>query len=190
MASAFQRSEYEAPLNFCWRVGMELGLGQSSELPRLPSEYRLGPWERARLDELAEVEYRSYLGSEDARCFPDALSTVDRCWNSLSEALKPKRFDPERSLFLLRGEQLCGHLLAWCLDHRVGFIHDVAILPEHRGGTGRAMLLECLNRYQRAGFRRVGLSVTTANSRALHLYERLGFRDSSWWIELVPRGHE
>jgi ribosomal protein S18 acetylase RimI-like enzyme len=175
------------PLPFAFRIGLELDLADLHERPRLAQGFRLTPWNPARLDELAEVEHAAYLGSEDARVFPSDLATIVDCRRSLDRARRHPGVDLERSLVLLYGDALVGHVLAWAERPTRAFIHDLAVHPDHRRGAGRALLLACLNRYQRAGFRRVGLSVTAANLAALRLYESLGFRDTSWWIELVPR---
>ncbi len=58
---------------------------------------------------------------------------------------------------------------------REGFIGNLAVSPQHRGGTGAALLLTCLWRYRDAGFDRVSLAVTLENQRAFQLYTRLGF---------------
>src|SRR5437667_9983613 len=68
-----------------------------------------------------------------------------------------------------------GHLMACMRTTREGFVGNLAVLPEDRGGTGRALLLECLWRYRSAGFHSVSLAVTIDNKRALHLYQSVGF---------------
>ncbi len=55
------------------------------------------------------------------------------------------------------------------------FIGNLAIAPEHRGGTGAALLLTCLWGCREAGLHRVSLAVTLENQPAYRLYTRLGF---------------
>jgi ribosomal protein S18 acetylase RimI-like enzyme len=93
------------------------------------------------------------------------------------EAISGKfgRFDPERTLILTREGRVCGDLMASLRGPREGFIGNLAVAPQHRGGTGRALLLTCLWSYRDAGFERVSLAVTLDNQRAYRLYSRLGF---------------
>ena len=57
-------------------------------------------------------------------------------------------------------------------------IHDLAVLPQHRGrGIGRA-LLEAAERHARAkGCCKLTLEVQDDNTRARNLYRRFGFND-------------
>jgi ribosomal protein S18 acetylase RimI-like enzyme len=86
------------------------------------------------------------------------------------------RFDPARSLLLMKEDRVCGDVMAAQTGLQDAFIANLAIDPAHRGGTGRALLLTCLWSYKDAGFRQVGLAVTFDNRRAFRLYESLGFR--------------
>jgi GNAT superfamily N-acetyltransferase len=57
-------------------------------------------------------------------------------------------------------------------------IHDVAVLPEHRGrGVGRALLAAAEQTAGAAGCCKLTLEVQDDNPPARRLYERLGFRD-------------
>ncbi len=52
----------------------------------------------------------------------------------------------------------------------------MGIIPAYRGkGLGRRLLLAALNQARTAGFIRVELSVHADNTRAVALYERIGF---------------
>src|SRR5439155_23829453 len=113
------------------------------------------------LDQVGEIDQRSYAGTIDALLYSHYFRTAAGSRQLWQEALAGRfgRFDPERTLILLHDGQPCGHLMACVRSAREGFIGDLAVLPEHRGGTGRALLLECLWRYRRAGFQTVSLAV-------------------------------
>jgi ribosomal protein S18 acetylase RimI-like enzyme len=57
-------------------------------------------------------------------------------------------------------------------------IHDLAVLPEHRGrGVGRALLTAAEDRALRSGCCRLTLEVQEDNPRARALYDKFGFED-------------
>ena len=161
-----------------WRAAMALPLESLSEPPRFPEGYTVVPWDPVWLDRLGEIDRRSYAGTIDAMLYGRYFCSAEGSRRLWQEALGGRfgRFDSERTLLLMRDGEPRGHLMASIRSSREGFIGDLAVLPEDRGGTGRALLLESLWRYRRAGFQWVSLAVTLDNHRALHLYESLGFK--------------
>lgn len=168
------------PFGICyrWRAAMVVRLADLADRPALPDGYSLAPFEPARLDQLAEVDWQAYRGTVDAalywRYFRSPLGTR-RLWD---EALRGRfgAFDADRTRMLLYEDRLCGDVLCAVRARREGFIGNLAVLPEHRGGIGRALLLSALWAYRDAGFEHVSLAVTLANARAHHLYMTMGFR--------------
>jgi ribosomal protein S18 acetylase RimI-like enzyme len=160
-----------------WRAGMTLDLRRLGERPAMPPGYEIVAWDRSRLEEVAYLDYLAYQGSLDARLYWQYFSTPEGCGKMWQEALTGKfgRFDPERTLLLVREGRLCGDVMASIRSPREGFIGNLAVAPQHRGGTGAALLLTCLWRYRDAGFERVSLAVTLENQRAFQLYTRIGF---------------
>jgi ribosomal protein S18 acetylase RimI-like enzyme len=165
---------------FCrWRTGMTLDLRRLAERPQLPEGYEIVPWDPARLAEVAAVDCAAYQNTVDARLYPQYLATPEGCERMWREAFVGKfgYFDPQRTLLLMRDGRICGDVMA-CASSRIardGFIGNLAVLPEHRGGTGSALLLTCLWSFREAGFERVSLAVTLENQHAYRLYSRLGF---------------
>jgi ribosomal protein S18 acetylase RimI-like enzyme len=156
---------------------MGLSLAALAEQPRLPEGYTIVPWDPVWLDPLGEIDRRSYAGTIDAALYGRYFRTARGSRRLWDEAISGRfgRFDPARTLLLMRDGQPCGHLMASMRSAREGFIGNLAVLPEDRGGTGRALMLECLWRFRHAGFQTVSLAVTFENERALHLYKSLGF---------------
>jgi len=80
------------------------------------------------------------------------------------------------------GEAFVG--LAICLPSFSSFrarpllnIHDIAVVPEHRGkGIGRALLAAIEQEARRRGCAKITLEVRSDNSLAMDLYRRCGFR--------------
>jgi ribosomal protein S18 acetylase RimI-like enzyme len=168
-----------ARLGFClrWRAGMCLDLQQLTERPRLPPGYLLLNWDDARLPEVARVDHAAYRNSVDACLYRHYLSSPAGCERMWREAMSGRfgEFDRRRTLLLAYEEQVCGDVMASTRGLADAFIGNLAVLPEHRGGIGKSLLLECLWRYREAGFQRVGLAVTLANEPAVRLYRNLGF---------------
>jgi ribosomal protein S18 acetylase RimI-like enzyme len=160
-----------------WRAAMALALDSLSEPPRFPAGYSVISWDPVWLGRLGEIDRLSYAGTIDAALYSGYFRSAAGSRRLWEEALRGRfgRFDPERTLLLMRQGEPRGHLMASIRSPREGFIGNLAVLPEDRGGTGRALLLESLWRYRRAGFQWVTLAVTLENERALRLYQSLGF---------------
>ncbi|MCC2669160.1 MAG: putative n-terminal acetyltransferase [Armatimonadetes bacterium] len=160
-----------------WRAGMTLDLSRLTEPPVLPEGYEIVEWDPARLPEIAWVDHLAYRDTLDARLYWQYFSTPAGCELMWREALEGKfgRFDAQRTLILIRDGRVCGDIMASIRNPSEGFVGNLAVSPEHRGGTGRALLLSCLWRFRDAGFERVSLAVTLDNQPAYRLYSRLGF---------------
>jgi ribosomal protein S18 acetylase RimI-like enzyme len=169
---------------------MAINLDDLSEPPRLPSGYSIIPWEAAWLDRVAEIDQRSYAGTIDAVLYGRYFRSAGGARELWEEALRGRfgRFDPERTLLLLRAGEPCGQIMACRRSSREGFIGSLSVLPEDRGGTGRALLLECLWRHRQAGFQTVSLAVTHENQRAFRLYQSVGFTIRYWFPVMARRG--
>jgi ribosomal protein S18 acetylase RimI-like enzyme len=160
-----------------WRAGMTLDLRRLQERPALPLGYQLKEWDPGCLAEVARLDHLAYRGTLDGRLYWQYFSTPEGCERMWREAIAGKfgRFDPERTLLLVRDGRICGDVMAAVRTPGEGFIGNLAVAPEHRGGTGTALLLACLWRFRAAGFQRVSLAVTLENDGAYRLYRRLGF---------------
>jgi ribosomal protein S18 acetylase RimI-like enzyme len=161
-----------------WRAAMMLELAGLVEQPRLPEGYRIGAWQPGVEDAIAEVDFRAYHGTIDGALYWRYFCSRRGCRQMWEEAFQGRfgAFDGTRTRVLYHGERLCGDVLCCVRNRDEGFIANIAVMPEDRGGTGRALLLSALRAYHEAGFRRVSLAVTMANTHAYRLYESLGFR--------------
>jgi GNAT superfamily N-acetyltransferase len=60
----------------------------------------------------------------------------------------------------------------------VGFVSEVFVRPENRGGgTGRALLCQATKWFAQQGATRLELQVLSGNTQARHIYEYLGWRE-------------
>lgn len=163
---------------FRWRAAMALRLADLTERASLPAGYAIVPWDPARLDEVAAVDWQAYRHTIDAILYWRYFRSPTDCRRMWEEALKGRfgLFDAERTRLLLRDDRVCGDVLCVVRPSGDGFIGNLAVLPEHRGGTGKALLLTALWAFRDAGFERVSLAVTLANQRAYRLYTAIGFQ--------------
>jgi GNAT superfamily N-acetyltransferase len=66
------------------------------------------------------------------------------------------------------------------------YITAIAVIDEYRGqGFGEMLMKFAIGHAQSRGYARVGLSVDAANSRAIGLYEKLGFETARLNMELA-----
>jgi ribosomal protein S18 acetylase RimI-like enzyme len=107
--------------------------------------------------------------------------------HDVRERLVPALREVPRALVLLAFADDAAIGIAVCF---VGFstfrarpllnIHDLAVLPQHRGkGVGRALLQAAEDHARRQGCCRLTLEVLESNSGAQALYRRFGFDNST-----------
>jgi ribosomal protein S18 acetylase RimI-like enzyme len=88
------------------------------------------------------------------------------------------QFDPQASLTLVdkTTNQIAGLLLCSLVRGDVGHVTQVCVMPQYRGRRlGEALILRAAQSLQQRGATELSLTVTQANTRAVELYERLGF---------------
>ena len=70
------------------------------------------------------------------------------------------------------GAVLCGH------DGRRGYLHHLAVLPEHRGaGVGRALVDRCLSALASAGIQKCNIFVFAENRAGIGFWKRTGWSE-------------
>ncbi|MGH9678511.1 MAG: GNAT family N-acetyltransferase [Candidatus Acidiferrales bacterium] len=88
------------------------------------------------------------------------------------------QFQPEAS-FVLRpphASHLAGVILNSRVSDRVGHTTQICAMPGYQGrGMGRRLMEASMQALRVRGFKTVSLTVTSCNTRAVHLYEKLGF---------------
>jgi ribosomal protein S18 acetylase RimI-like enzyme len=92
-------------------------------------------------------------------------------------------FDPESG-------SLAGIVLVSFVGDDVGHITQLCVLPRVKGrGLGYELLRESINALCAHGARRISLTVTSANTEAINLYQRCGFRDARRFLSYVWAGY-
>ena len=68
----------------------------------------------------------------------------------------------------------------------MGWIMDVALLPEYQGmGLGKHLIKKSLSELHSKGYTAAGLGVTMTNNSAHQLYESIGFEDYEFFVEII-----
>ncbi len=95
--------------------------------------------------------------------------------DELDEINKRLQRDPDLFLVAEEGERIVGVIMAgW--DGRRGTLSHLVVAPDRRGdGIGSALIAEAEARLRALGCLRTHLLVFRGNTRAIDLYERLGY---------------
>ncbi len=167
-------------LTYFKRFRMEIELVGRQFTPRLAAGYRFLPWDDALLEAHAEVKYASFRSEIDSNVFP-CLGDQLGCHRLMHEIRQKPGFLTAATWLLAQerpggGVEYCGTIQG-IRDHMgVGAVQNLGIAPEHRGkGLGRALMLQCLSGFQKAGLQRAFLEVTAQNLGAIQLYLSIGF---------------
>ena len=146
----------------------------------IPAGYELVPFRDALVREHATAKYESFRQELDVNVFP-RLGRRDGCLRLMREIVSRPTFVPEAT-WLLRHKDERGRvhpvgtiqglqLEGW------GAIQNLGIEETHRGrGLGSILLMKAAAGFWNVGLKRIHLEVTTENTAAIRLYERLGFQ--------------
>ncbi len=169
-------------LTYFKRFRMEYDLSHTlPEAGPVPPGYELVPFTSDLIREHAIAKYQSFRLELDANVFP-CLGRRDGCLRLMREISSRAGFVPEATwlcrfldpesgrrqpIGTIQGLQIEG----W------GAVQNLGIDPLHRGrGLGSILLARSAQGFRDAGLRRMHLEVTTDNTAAIRLYERLGFK--------------
>ena len=151
----------------------------------LPAGYELLAYQRGLIRDHATAKYNSFSSELDAMVFP-CLSQRDGCLRLMQEIVSRQDFVPE-STWLIRYRETHGSdgsagvlpigTVQGLRQDGLGAIQNLGIDPAHRGkGLGSILLMKAAEGFQSIGASMMHLEVTTENTAALRLYERLGFK--------------
>jgi len=167
--------------NYFKRFRMEACLATVGAEPQLPDGYRFVPWNEAVVDTHARTKFRAFRDEIDALVFP-CLGSLDGCRRLMREIRAKPGFLPQATWLIAHGTapeslQWCGTIQGVADRAGGGMIQNIGVVPGHRGlGLGSCLIGRALAGFRSQGLQRVGLEVTADNSRAVRLYQRLGFR--------------
>ena len=121
----------------------------------------------------------------------DVYSTATKR-SQFAEALRSKKHGTpidSASLLLKYNNQTIGLIEVvdvMYFNEPIGWIMDVAILPEFQGmGLGQYLIKSSLGEAYKSGYSKVGLGVTLSNRSAYQLYQNLGFEEYEIFVEII-----
>ena len=169
-------------LTYFKRFRMEYRLDDAVYDPGpLPAGYELLPFSGELIRDHAIAKYQSFREELDANVFP-CLGRRDGCLRLMREIVSRSGFVPAatwlcRYLDPESGSRIpVGTVQGLSIDGW-GAIQNLGIDPQHRGRRlGSILLCRAARGFQQQGLTRMHLEVTTENTAAVRLYERLGFR--------------
>lgn len=169
-------------LTYFKRFRMEFDLAEALPLSQaIPSGYELVPYSDELVREHATAKYQSFRHELDANVFP-CLGRRDGCLRLMREIVSRAGFVPEATWLLRYRDPDIGRTLPVGTIQGLqlegwGAIQNLGIAASHRGrGLGSLLMIRAANGFRHAGLPRMHLEVTTDNTPAIRLYERLGFR--------------
>jgi ribosomal protein S18 acetylase RimI-like enzyme len=163
------------------RIFMFLRL--SDPLPNivpLDREIEIRRWSEQDYQPAAAVITSAYRGHVDANINDQYRSLTGslRFLNNIVRFPGCGTFDPESShiAFHRRSKAVIGLILCSRVRQDVGHVTQICVLPEFRShGIGEALLAATTANLRQRAFSLLSLTVTRANTRAVELYQRLGF---------------
>lgn len=169
-------------LTYFKRFRMEYDLREP--LPKfgmVPPGYELVPFSNDLLREHAMAKYQSFRMELDANVFP-CLGRRDGCLRLMREIVSRAGFVPEATWLCRYSDPESGRLIPVGTIQGLqaegwGAVQNLGIDPAHRGhGLGSILLQRAALGFQSVGLQQMHLEVTTDNTAAIRLYERLGFK--------------
>ncbi|TWU60422.1 putative acetyltransferase [Rubripirellula tenax] len=147
----------------------------------VPAGYALIPFSSGIMREHATAKYQSFRQELDANVFP-CLGRRDGCMRLMREISSRDGFVPGATWLCRHRDPATGHwnpvgtiqgleIEGW------GAIQNIGIDTLHRGrGLGTILMARAAEGFREAGLTRMHLEVTTDNTAAIRLYERIGFK--------------
>ena len=160
------------------KVTQEIEIRRWTELDYQPSASVITAAYRNHVDSEINDQYRTLSGSL-------------RFLNNIVRFPGCGTFDPESSFVAMEKSTgaLVGIILCSRVRHDVGHVTQVCVLPEYRShGLGKSLLAATLQNLRQRKFSVLSLTVTEANSRAVDLYQRLGFETKRVFDAFVWEG--
>jgi GNAT superfamily N-acetyltransferase len=162
------------------RQFMLLELAAARSQPPSASPWRLERWEDRSFEPCARLIQLSYANHIDGE-INDQYRNQAGAAKFLKNIILLRgcgQFLPDAS-FLLRSpeiDQPVGAVLTSAVSAGVGHTTQICVLPGYqRSGLGRRLMDASIRALQQRGFRALTLTVTSANTPAVRLYEDLGF---------------
>ena len=184
LSSPLDREVPQANWFRCYpRFFMEIPLGKAVKLPeKKSSSVAIFPWTEQRQDDTARLISHSYQGHIDSLINDQyrSFAGARRFLTNIVQYPGCGTFFAPASYAAIAGHELRGISLSSLVASDVGHITQVCVSPSERNtGLGYELMRRSLLALAAHGCRSVSLTVTSANSNAVRLYERMGLPRSA-----------
>lgn len=169
---------------------LEVALAAGLKPGRAARTAQFDGWSARRQDEAAQVIAAAYAGHLDGDINDQYLSVwgARRFLANIVQYPGCGTFFAPASFVALDAWSgaVCGISLTSMLSAGNGHITQICVEPRLKGqGLGYELMRRSLLAFSEAGCRKVSLTVTNANTEAVRLYERIGFRFARQFHALV-----
>ena len=157
---------------------------------RRAASIRVTPWEERHAEEASYLIAAAYQGHVDASINDQYRSPggARRFLLNIVDYPGCGSFFPEGSFVAWNAEtgRACGLVLTSRAASDTGHVSQVCVSPAVRGeGVGYELMRRSLDEMWRDGCLRASLTVTSSNTEAIHLYNRMGVRRRSGFSAMV-----
>ena len=148
--------------------------------PPLPAGIEMRRWAESDFQSAAAVITAAYHGHIDSQ-INDQYCSIGGSLRFLNNIVRFPGcgiFDPEASFAAVHqaSRALVGLILCSRVKSDVGHVTQVCLVPDYRSrGIGEALIAATQLALRKRNFAALSLTVTEANSRAVELYQRIGF---------------
>jgi len=171
---------------------MEVDLAEAAQLPsrKVSQAVLMDGWTERKQDESGVLIASAYQGHIDSQINDQYRSPAGARRFLLNIIQYPgcgSFFQPASFVAMELGTgKLCGMSLSSLVNADVGHITQVCVSHAMRGtGVGYELIRRSLESLARHGCRKASLTVTAANTSAIMLYERMGFRQTRNFSAIV-----
>jgi ribosomal protein S18 acetylase RimI-like enzyme len=152
-----------------------------------PADLRLERWQARFLDPSAELIQLSYAGHVDGDINDQYHSRegAEKFLKNIVMLPGCGQFEPQASWVLreILSGRLVGVVLTSMVAKGVGHTTQVCVLPEFRSrGLGKLLMTASVGALSRLRASELSLTVTSQNTQAVRLYERLGFQTHKTFV--------
>jgi ribosomal protein S18 acetylase RimI-like enzyme len=176
------------------RIFMQLSL-RDWTAPAQPAQagIEIRRWDEKDFQPASQVITAAYAGHIDSTINDQYRSATGslRFLNNVVRFPGCGQFDPFASYSVIdrTSGQLVGLLLCSTVRADVGHVTQVCMLPQYRSRRlGERLIIQCAESLRSRDFHELSLTVTQANTRAVDLYRRLGFKASKIFDAFVWEG--
>ncbi len=156
-------------------MSIQRGEIESLSLADLPENYSIVRYSEDMKKQVAEMMFESYLGTPDARQYPDQVGTVDACQQTLEKLNETSR------LSILTADAIPIGSCLIAVQGARGHVGLVGIRPEYRKrGLGRIIVTHALLDAVKENRKIESIHLVAVHGDpAFNLYESIGFITSS-----------